>query len=125
MRDALAAGFGGEVDGRVDGEPAGARLGVPEEERPTKVLAEDVVVALEDLGLVDDLLLAGEFPAVAFDRDHLRRVEVAHELEVLALSAELHEFSGHSANAHDNLLLRELVRRLNPITIHLRTRSSA
>src|SRR6478735_9366543 len=31
---ALASGLGGEVDRRVDGEPPGVRIPVPEEERP-------------------------------------------------------------------------------------------
>src|SRR5688572_21156658 len=71
---ALAAGLGRELDGGVDAEPAGGRARVAQEERPAEVLALDGVVALEDLGLVDDRLLSNEFLAVGFDRDHLGRV---------------------------------------------------
>src|SRR5688572_30851551 len=76
---ALAAGFGGELDRGVDAEAPGVRVRVAAEERPADVLAVDGVVALEDLGLTDDRLLADVFLAVAFYRDHFRRVVRAHE----------------------------------------------
>ena len=47
--DALAAGLGGELDRGVDGEPAGARVGVATEERPAEVLAVEGVVACRRL----------------------------------------------------------------------------
>src|SRR5262245_59555285 len=74
VRAALAPGFGGEADRAVDGKPAGVGVGVAAEERPTEVLALDGVVALKDLRLVDDRLLADGFLAIAFDGYHLRRV---------------------------------------------------
>src|SRR5262249_42445980 len=62
--------------------------------------------ALKDLRLVDDRLLADEFPAVAFHRDHLWRVHRAHDLEVLPLVAQIHEFIGDCLNAHGDLLCK-------------------
>ena len=62
-----------------------------------------MVLFSPNLGFADDGLLADRFLAVALDRDHLRRVHRAHDLEVLPLVPQLHEFAGDRLNAHGNL----------------------
>ena len=111
VRDAIAAGLGGEIDRRVHGEAAGARIAVPEDERPADVLAQDVVAALEHLRLVDDHVLADVLLPVGLDGDHLRRVHRAHDLEVLPLVDQLLEFPGDGLNAHGDLLAVRGLRR--------------
>src|SRR5262245_46906652 len=80
LRAALAAGFGRVVEHAVDGEPAGAGLGIAAEKRPVQLLTMEDVVVLEYFRLTDDRLLADGFLAVAFDRDHVRRIHRAHHL---------------------------------------------
>src|SRR6478672_6472684 len=69
---ALSGGFPRDVEGEVDGELVGAV-----EEGAADFFAVDLVVASPNLGLVDDRLLAGGFPPVAFDGHDVGRVHGA------------------------------------------------
>src|SRR5262245_8489062 len=101
-RDALARALVGDLEREGHRE-----LVRSVEERTAHLLGEDLVVALPDLGLLDDRPLALGLGAVSFDRDDGRRVHRAHDVEVLALVAQLDEPDGNSAGAHGEFLSLE------------------
>jgi hypothetical protein len=47
--------------------------------------------------------LAGGLLAVALNRNNARRLHRAHDIDVLALPAQLHKLAGNRSNAHDGL----------------------
>ena len=53
------------------------------------------------LGLLDDRLLPGRLRAVALDGDDVRGVQRAHDVEVLALVAQVEELLGDGLKAHE------------------------
>src|SRR6202043_1625787 len=52
------------------------------------------------LGFLDHRILAGGLLAVAFHRNNVRRVHRAHDVEVLALPAQLHKLAANRSDTH-------------------------
>src|SRR5580658_4112169 len=98
--DALAGGFGRNIQGKEDDELVRVRA---IEKRSGDSLPIEGFVGNPVLGFLDHGILAGGFLAVTFHRNNVRRVQGAHDVEVLALPAQLHEFAGNRSNTHDGL----------------------
>src|SRR5258706_2427419 len=100
--DALASGFGGDVEGEVNNELVGV---CAVEERAGHGFAIEGLVGDPVFGFLDHRTLAFGFLAVAFDRNDVGRVHGAHHVEVFALAAQLYKLTGNSSETHNGLLL--------------------
>ena len=88
----LASGFGGDVEGEVNGELIRRRA---VEERAGHGFAVERLVGAPVFGFFDDGTLADGFLAIAFNGHDVGRIHRAHDVKVFALPAQLHEFMGH------------------------------
>ena len=79
-RDALAGGFGGDVEGEVDDELVGVGA---VEERAGDGFAVEGFIGGPVFGFLDHGSLAGGFFAAAFDGDDVGGVQGLHDVEVL------------------------------------------
>src|ERR1700730_6887043 len=98
--DALTGGFGRDGQGKEDDELVRVRA---IEKRPGHSLSIEGLVGDPVLRFLDYRILAGGFLAVAFNRNNIRRVHRAHDVEVLALPAQLYKLTGNRSNTHDGL----------------------
>src|ERR1700676_1097800 len=98
--DALTRGFGGDVQGKEDDELVRVRA---IEKRPGHSLPVEGFVGDPVLRFLDHRILAGGLLAVAFNRNNARRVHRAHDVDVLALPAQLHKLAGNRSNTHGGL----------------------
>jgi hypothetical protein len=98
--DALTGGFGRDVQGKEDDELVRVRA---IEKRPGHSFSVEGFVGDPILRFLDHRILAGGLVAVAFNRNNVRRVHRAHDVEVLALPAQFHKLAGYRSNAHYEL----------------------
>src|ERR1700733_12283213 len=98
--DALTGGFGRDVQGKEDDKLVRVRA---IEKRPGHSLTVEGFVGDPVLRFLDHRILAGRLLAVALNRNNIRRVQSAHDVEVLALPAQLHKLAGNCSNTHDGL----------------------
>src|SRR5580700_3953307 len=90
--DALTGGFGRDVQGKEDYELIRVRA---IEKRSCHSLSIEGFVGDPVLRFLDHRILPGGLLAVAFNRNNVRRVHRAHDVEVLALPAQLHKLAGN------------------------------
>src|SRR5262249_8002427 len=96
---ALAGGLARDVEREVHGKLVRAvEIG------PATLFTMDCVVALPDLGLLNDGLLSPRFFAVALDGEDVRGVHGAHDVEVLELITQFDKFVAGGLNTHHDLL---------------------